>query len=56
MIEHEDGFCDECGADMRDFPAQLTVDGRELCITCATDPARVAGHGARRPEARDDGR
>ena len=54
MVEHEDGFCDECGADMRDFVAQLTVDGRAVCITCATagTPIRVA----KRPEARDDGR
>lgn len=53
MVEHQDGFCDECGADMRDFPAQLTVDGRELCITCCEGGAHLT---ARRPEARDDGK
>lgn len=55
-MEHEDGFCDECGADMRGFPAQLVIDGRWVCVTCATGvmvtSVRVPAH----PEARDDGR
>lgn len=55
-MDHEDGYCDVCGADMRDFVAQLTIDGRAICITCATDQSRAAQQGPRRPEARDDGR
>jgi hypothetical protein len=53
-MEHEDGYCDECGADMRGFAAQITLDGRQLCIGCLTPPLRVTT--ASKPEARDDGR
>ena len=33
-MEHEDGYCDRCGAELTDV-VHLTIDGQELCPTCA---------------------
>lgn len=55
-MDHEDGFCDECGADMRGFDAWLTIDGRTTCITCATSHLQLRVRIPTKPEARDDGR
>jgi len=55
-MDREAGYCDECGADMRGFDAWLTIDGRSVCITCATDVGRESVRVPAKPEARDDGR
>lgn len=56
MRQHEDGYCDECGAEVD--VVQLTVEGRELCMECAGIVRVTIAPGVRikRPEARDDGR
>lgn len=54
MQEHEDGHCDDCGA--QTDVAWLTFDGRELCERCALaspDPAARVGE---RRGAYSDGR
>jgi hypothetical protein len=54
-MQHEDGYCDTCGAELTDV-AWLTFDGRENCGPCATSELNGAVRVARKPEARDDGR
>lgn len=51
---HEDGYCDECGAELE--VAWLTFDGQELCQACAMRELRPSVRVATKPEARDDGR
>jgi hypothetical protein len=53
-MEHEDGYCDSCGAEADE--AWLTVQGEALCRDCATGALATAVRVAARPEARDDGR
>ena len=54
-MQHEDGYCDACGCEVD--TAQLTFDGRALCDECTKVDNRLStSAGARRPEARDDGR
>lgn len=53
-MQHEDGYCDDCGAEV-DTP-QLTLDGRAICDSCLRMENVGKPIGAKRPEARDDGR
>lgn len=53
MQEHEDGYCDRCGAEAP--TAWISFGGDELCEDCALTPVAAIAI-ARRPEARDDGR
>lgn len=53
-MNHEDGYCDRCGAELdAAAPVTLTVDGEEHCPSCAAGGPAVR---ATKPEARDDGR
>jgi hypothetical protein len=53
-MKHEDGYCDECGAQLA--YGWLTFDGRELCETCAVAGGNQAVRIPAKPNARDDGR
>lgn len=53
-MNHEDGYCDACGAELGDAPPQLTIEGEALCVACVE--ARPEARHPRHPEARDDGR
>lgn len=55
-MEHQDGYCDRCGAMLLGVVAWLTFMGEEICHDCATSSLESAVRVARKPEARDDGR
>jgi RNA polymerase-binding transcription factor DksA len=54
-MEHEDGYCDRCGAETPD-EAWLRLDGQAWCRSCAESVEASTAIRAKRPEARDDGR
>jgi hypothetical protein len=41
-MEHEDGYCDRCGAVLSAGASQVTLDGDEVCADCV-EQGRVVG-------------
>lgn len=53
-MRHQDGYCDECGAEVD--AVQLTADGRELCPECVRGASGSKGDAPKPNGAYGDGR